>query len=129
MNKLDLEHFKKLILEKREEALLDMGYLEVNSMSETSKDQAGNPSSFPDHMAEQGTDANDREKAFCLASRESVYLHQLDKALERIKKRMYGTCRSCGREIPPERLEAVPTTTLCMGCKNGEKKGRGRKLR
>ena len=28
----------------------------------------------------------------------------------------YGTCRDCGREIPPARLEAVPEAVRCVGC-------------
>jgi RNA polymerase-binding transcription factor DksA len=28
----------------------------------------------------------------------------------------YGTCKSCGREIPAERLEAAPEAVLCLNC-------------
>jgi RNA polymerase-binding transcription factor DksA len=28
----------------------------------------------------------------------------------------YGTCKSCGREIPADRLEAVPEAVLCLNC-------------
>lgn len=38
-------------------------------------------------------------------------------ALAKIDKGTYGKCESCGNEIPPERLEAVPAATLCMSCK------------
>lgn len=38
-------------------------------------------------------------------------------ALERIEAGSYGTCERCGQEIAPERLLAVPTTRLCMSCK------------
>ena len=26
------------------------------------------------------------------------------------------TCERCGKEIPPERIEALPETKLCIGC-------------
>ncbi len=29
----------------------------------------------------------------------------------------YGKCERCGRDIPFERLEAVPATLLCVDCK------------
>ena len=38
-------------------------------------------------------------------------------ALARIDAGTYGTCDRCGRDIPAERLEAVPTTALCVDCK------------
>jgi RNA polymerase-binding transcription factor DksA len=28
----------------------------------------------------------------------------------------YGQCERCGKEIGPERLEAVPTARLCISC-------------
>jgi DnaK suppressor protein len=28
----------------------------------------------------------------------------------------YGTCKGCGRQIPPERLEAVPEAVRCVDC-------------
>ncbi|MGH2722275.1 MAG: TraR/DksA family transcriptional regulator [Actinomycetota bacterium] len=38
-------------------------------------------------------------------------------ALSRIEKGTYGQCTHCGNDIPPERLEAVPTAALCIDCK------------
>jgi DnaK suppressor protein len=38
-------------------------------------------------------------------------------ALARIDDGSYGRCQKCGAEIPEERLEAVPTATLCVACK------------
>ena len=41
---------------------------------------------------------------------------QIDTALDRLRDGTYGTCQGCGEAIPTERLEAVPWTTLCVGC-------------
>jgi RNA polymerase-binding transcription factor len=38
-------------------------------------------------------------------------------ALERLDQSSYGTCERCGKDIPPERLEALPTARLCVACK------------
>lgn len=38
-------------------------------------------------------------------------------ALGRIDHGTYGKCERCGREIEVERLEAIPTTRLCVSCK------------
>lgn len=41
----------------------------------------------------------------------------IERALEKIDEGTYGKCESCGKEIPAERLEAVPAATLCVDCK------------
>ncbi|MDH5601483.1 MAG: TraR/DksA C4-type zinc finger protein [Gammaproteobacteria bacterium] len=28
----------------------------------------------------------------------------------------YFTCKFCGKDIPPERLELLPFTTTCVNC-------------
>ena len=38
------------------------------------------------------------------------------RAVERIDNGSYTTCARCGAEIRAERLELLPTTTLCSGC-------------
>ena len=38
-------------------------------------------------------------------------------ALERLADGTYGKCENCGKDIPIERLEAIPTATLCLECK------------
>ncbi len=43
-------------------------------------------------------------------------------AFERLEQGTYGKCERCGREIPFERLEALPTARLCVSCKQS---GRG----
>ena len=120
MNKKDLEYFKKSILKKKEELLVELGYLEKSSLSTTSKDQSGDLSSYSFHMADQGTDTMEREMAFSFASREGRYLHHLNEALDRIKKGTYGKCRTCNGDIGKNRLEAVP---------NARRVGNGRRAR
>jgi DnaK suppressor protein len=38
-------------------------------------------------------------------------------ALSRLDEGGYGICESCGNQISPERLEALPTARLCLACK------------
>jgi DnaK suppressor protein len=52
-----------------------------------------------------------------LATRETLYLKKIDEALERIKAGTFGECEECEEEIELRRLEARPTTTLCVACK------------
>lgn len=77
----------------------------------------------PDHVEfEQGfADSGQAtaEKARVLSMVEGVLdtLREVNAALERIDAGTYGQCESCGKEIPPERLDARPVARLCMTCK------------
>lgn len=124
MNKLtqkDLEHFKNLIAKEREKLLDKLGYLRESAINKTLKDASGDHSSYSFHMADQGTDAQEREKAFLFASRETQYLERLELALKRIKENTFGICVKCKKPIARERLEAVPIATMCYNCKTKQK--------
>ena len=122
MKKKDLKYFEDLILKKKDDLYVELGYLEKSSLNATTKDQSGDLSAYSFHMADQGTDTMEREMAFSLASREGRYLHHLNEALARIESGSYGKCRTCGLDISRERLEAVPHATQCIKCKNSEEK-------
>ncbi|MFC1539589.1 TraR/DksA family transcriptional regulator [Candidatus Latescibacterota bacterium] len=122
MKKKDLKYFTDLILKKKEDLYIELGYLENSSLNTTSKDQSGDLSSYSFHMADQGTDTMEREMAFSFASREGRYLHHLNEALTRIENGTYGKCRTCNQDISVERLNAVPHATQCIKCKNSEEK-------
>lgn len=59
-----------------------------------------------------------------LARREKVQeeIRQIEGALERIDEGLYGICRACRSEIDPERIEALPYTTLCIACARSGKR-------
>ena len=121
MDKKSLEYFKNLLLQKRKEILEELGY--IKDVSENgSETKFGKDTTYSTHMADHGTDEQEREKTFYHASRENKFLIYIDEALERIENGTYGICMSCQHEIPKERLEAVPHTRLCVPCKMAEKK-------
>jgi len=47
-------------------------------------------------------------------------LEQIEFALERMKRGIYGWCKSCGRDINFARLRAVPSTLQCIDCANNK---------
>jgi len=52
-----------------------------------------------------------------LRNREALYMKKIDDALERIRMGTFGECEDCGETIEARRLEARPTTTHCVACK------------
>ena len=49
---------------------------------------------------------------------------QVEAAIRAREKGTYGICSECGREIPPERLQARPQATLCVDCQRRAETGR-----
>ena len=60
-----------------------------------------------------------------LARREVLeqQIEEIKAALARLEEGTYGRCLVCGKEIPAERLEIVPTATECADCARKEAAG------
>jgi RNA polymerase-binding transcription factor DksA len=44
-------------------------------------------------------------------------LREIEDAFARVEDGTYGTCLRCGEAIPEERLEILPFTHHCVGCR------------
>lgn len=121
ISKKDLKHFEERLLEERKKLLGQLGYLE-KTMTKTQRDSAGDLSAYSFHMADMGTDAMEREKAFLFASAEGRLLYNVDQALRRLYRNEYGVCQVCGKEIGKPRLDAIPHASLCVSCQEKQEK-------
>ena len=131
-SKKELEHFKKVILDKRDEIIEQLQNLKEQMLDPTTGEYINENSPYSLHMAEQGTDAMEREKTFLYAQRENKFLGYLEDALKRIEVGTYGICVECIDEpqhlcptcplIPRARLEAVPHSQLCLPIKQRQEK-------
>jgi len=108
MNPQQLEHFRKILLQWKEDLFKEMERT-VNYM----RDEATN-----------FADPNDRasqEEEFTIElrtrERERNLIRKIDDSLQAIESGDYGYCESCGIEIGLRRLEARPTATKCIDCK------------
>ncbi len=117
LSQRDLKYFKELIVEQKNEILENARRLRESIVDENTGDYIGENSTFSMHMAEHGTDEMEREKAFMFIQRDEKHLFYLENALERIEKKTYGLCVTCGKPIDRGRLEAVPITQHCIKCK------------
>jgi DnaK suppressor protein len=131
-NKADLEQFKQVILDKREEIIEQLQNLKDQMMDPTTGQYVNESSPYSLHMAEQGTDAQEREKLYLWAQRENKFLGYLEDALQRIENGTYGICIDCIDEpknlcptcplVPKDRLMAVPHTQHCLQVKQTMRK-------
>lgn len=118
----DMKGFEERLLGERAKAMKEMGHLEETVLKQNQRDSSGDLSGYSFHMADAGTDAYEREKAFLLASAEGRRLLEVDEALRRLYRGEYGVCESCGTPIAKARLEAMPYARLCLSCKEKEEK-------
>jgi DnaK suppressor protein len=121
MSKKNLDHFEKRLLEERKRVLKELGHYD-EAFNNTQQANDGNLSAYSFHMADQGTDAMEREKAFLFASQEGRFLWHLDEALRRLYRspETFGKCHNCGNDIAFERLDALPHARYCIDCKQRE---------
>jgi RNA polymerase-binding transcription factor DksA len=119
--KKDLAHFEKRLLEERKRAMKQLQQWD-DSMRSTIQNADGDLSAYSFHMADQGTDAMEREKAFLFASKEGRYLWHVNQALRRLYKtpELYGICEVTGERIEYDRLDALPHARLSYKAKREE---------
>ncbi len=118
----DLKEFEQRLLAERQKIMREMGHLESTVLKVNPRDSAGDLSGYSFHMADAGTDAMEREKAFLFASAEGRLLMDIVEALRRLYRGEYGICEICEKPIARARLEAMPYARLCVSCKEKEEK-------
>ena len=121
MDRTQIEHIERRLLRERERALRSLGrFQEQSQQSREASDS--DLSSYSFHMADQGTDAMEREKVFLMASKEGRFLWHIDEALRRLYRspETFGKCHQCGNDIAHERLDALPHARFCIDCKQRE---------
>ena len=57
-----------------------------------------------------------------LRNREALFLKKIDEAIRRIQEGTFGLCEVCDEDIELKRLEARPTATHCVGCKEEQER-------
>ncbi|WP_294429240.1 TraR/DksA family transcriptional regulator [uncultured Treponema sp.] len=53
-----------------------------------------------------------------LGAQDANRLTMINNALDRIQQGKYGICLKCHKEIPVERLEAIPYAFMCITCQS-----------
>jgi DnaK suppressor protein len=121
LTKKQLTYFEKRLVDERKRVLKELGRAD-ETFGSNMQDADGDLSSYSFHMADQGTDAMEREKAFLMASKEGRFLWHIDEALRRLYRspETFGKCHQCGQDIAYERLDALPHARYCIDCKQRE---------
>ncbi len=122
--KKQLAHLERRLLDERDRALkaLDL-FDKVAKPGRESVDS--DLSVYTDHMADQGTEAMEREKAAVFATKEGRYLYRIEEALRRLYNdpKNFGVCHTCDTDVGLDRLDALPHARYCIDCKRKEESG------
>lgn len=108
MNKKEMEKFKKILINKRDDLLEVVRSKKQNDIIEA---EIGDEIDSASQNAE-------KEILFELTDNEKIILDAVESALRRIEKGTYGTCESCKTKIAEARIKAIPWVRYCITCQS-----------
>ena len=106
---MQLEEVQVRLQARRRQLAEELGEL-------TKPPEAGSNLSFGKRIGEGTTEAVERISSTAAARSIATTLAEVDRALEKVDEGTYGLCDDCGQLIASERLEAMPSATLCVTC-------------
>ncbi len=113
MSAKQLAHFRAILSSLKEELSED-----IDRTVHTMQDEAtvfADPNDRASQESDIALELRNRD-------RERKLIKKINESLSTIESGDYGYCESCGVEIGLKRLEARPTATLCIDCKELEER-------
>lgn len=113
MNPRQLAYFKSMLEAVKKEMMDD-----IERTVHTMQDEAtvfADPNDRASQESDMALELRNRD-------RERKLIKKIDESIARIDAGDYGYCASCGVEIGLQRLQARPTATLCIDCKELEER-------
>lgn len=102
----EFETNKKWLLERQEILMVRIKNIKVDAAQKNNAD-----------WSEQAQERENDEVIDEIGKEAEKELHQIGSALDRLKNNTYGICKACLKPIPTARLEILPYTDTCIGCK------------
>src|SRR5690348_6942640 len=115
MDKKRLEHYKKKLMQRREE--LARGILRTEQEGREADDDP------TVDLADKAANSYTKEFLFGQTHNDRALLQLVDEALMRIREGTFGLCIQCQQELQQKRLEAVPWTRYCISCQEKQEQG------
>ena len=112
---MDKKTARKLLNAERERLESILASLERDASNVTAQGETFSEASLADqHPADVGTETFELEKDLSIANNVSAELADVDRALRRVDDGTYGVCEACGRKIPQQRLQTIPSARFCV---------------
>lgn len=108
----ELKEIKKHLLELKEDAAARLKDKKNMDMPEA---EVGDP-------IDDASKSLDKEILFELSGNAHSTIEQIEAALRKIDKGIYGTCEYCRQPIPKKRIKALPFARYCVNCQHSTEK-------
>ena len=105
--KIFLDEQKKALLAERARYLQSADNLQAEADA-LLEDRDPGDVQFDDESGEGDTLAVERELDLALSAQARAAVDEIDAALDRIRRGVYGVCVVSGKNVPKERLKAIP---------------------
>ena len=115
MDKKKIDYFRKR-LETRQQELR-------RTVTRNQQDGRSADEDTAQDIADRAASSYNKEFLFSQSNNDRQLLQMVESALDRIREGTFGECISCGKEINPKRLEAVPWTRHCIECQEKLEQG------
>jgi DnaK suppressor protein len=115
MDKKKLDAFKKRLEDRQKDLRRTVSRIEQDGR--TADEEA------TQDIADRAASSYNKEFLFHKSNNDRQLLNMVEGALSRIREGSFGECISCGNEINPKRLDAVPWTRHCIECQEKLEQG------
>jgi DnaK suppressor protein len=106
--KKELDAYRLRIIDRRNEL--------VQKLSAFRNESKTIETDIAQDLADKAESSYTKEFLLSLSDAERDELFLIDAALDRIKKREFGNCQMCQKEISRKRINALPWTPYCIEC-------------
>jgi len=115
LKRKDLQHFRELLVKKRQELMRAYSISKGDSQSDLDNGT--------EDYVDYAVNSYAREFLLSLTELDRKQLLLVEEALGRIDRGEYGRCQQCGEEINRKRLEVQPWARHCVRCQELEEQG------
>ncbi len=114
---------EKEFVDKMKESLITMKKEIIDSLIENNEDfKAIVEGVDPKDSVDIASDDMDRKMLESMGTKDLKRMKLIDSALGRIEMGKYGICIKCGKQIPNERLQAIPYALMCIDCQTEDER-------
>lgn len=120
MDQKTLDKFRQTLLQEKTQLERRLTHMEEGALDISLQDSISELSMYDNHPADLGSETFERSKDLALRDSTEFQMAKVKDALDKMDRGIYGQCDICGSEISVDRLEAMPSTTMCKKCKQAD---------
>lgn len=115
--KLDVEKYRKLLLEERERLLDQIRRIDDRTAGRDRLESQVSSEDFDEPGGDAASETLERSQAMAIGENFRDMLAHVDHALDKLEKGTYGQCDACKKPIAKARLDFLPWATMCADCR------------